>query len=98
MTTRFITTIEASGAAVALLRSQLAGEPMPPFQTPEANAIRDALRVLCDRADDAAFEALGRAVLHLLMETMTAHLQAERAATLAQLAAQTGKAGDQGLH
>lgn len=92
------TIIEATGAAIALLRSQLAGEPLPQFQTAEANAIRDALKVLCDRADDAAFEALGRAVLHLLMEVWTAHLQAERAATLAQLAAQSGKAGDQGLH
>lgn len=96
--THFITTVEASGAAVALLRQQLAGEPLPPFQTPEANAIRAALSVLTSRADAAHLEALGRAVVHLLLETWAAHLQAERAATLAQLAAQSGKAGDQGLH
>lgn len=98
MTTHFITTIEASGAALALLRSQLAGEPLPAFQTTEANAIRDALKVLCDRADDADIERIGRAVLHLLLESWAAHLQAERAATLAQLAAQSGKADDRGLH
>lgn len=92
------TVIEAAGAALALLRQQLAGEPLPAYQTPEADAVRSALSVLSSRADDADLERIGRAVVHLLLETWAAHLQAERAATLAQLVAQSGKAGDQGLH
>ena len=92
------TVIEAAGTTLTLLRQQLAGEPLPPFQSPEADAVRNALSVLSTRADDADLERIGRAVLHLLLELWAAHLEAERAATLAQLAAESGKAGDQGLH
>ena len=92
------TVIEAAGTALALLRQQLAGEPLPAYQTREADAVRSALSVLSSRADDADLERIGRAVVHLLLETWAAHLQAERAATLAQLAAQSGKADDRELH
>ena len=93
------TVIEAAGTALTLLRQQLAGEPLPQFQSPEADGIRNALSVLSARADDADLERIGRAVLYLLLETWTAHLLAERAATLAQLAAQSGKPDDHGgLH
>lgn len=93
-----ITQIEASGLALALLRQQLAGEPLPAFQTREADAVRNALSALSGRADAADLERIGRGALQLLLECWAAHLQAERASTLAQLAAQTGDADDRGAH
>ncbi len=81
------TTIEATGTAVALLRRQLAGESMPAFQTPEADAIGEALSTLSNRASPGDLVAIGGAALQLLFEAWSTHLQAERAGLQAKLSA-----------
>lgn len=93
MTTR----IESLGLIVATLRRVAQNEPLAECGSDELSALLAATKRTVESADSEDLAGLGRAALHLTLEVLGAHLQAEKAATLAQLVAQSGKADDRGL-
>ena len=78
---------EAAGEIVALLRQQLAGEPLPALHTPDADRVSQALLTFSTRASPADLVAIGGAALQLLVERWQAALMAERAQLQAKLTA-----------
>lgn len=82
-----MTNTESTATLIGLLRSQMAGDPMPEHGTHDAERIAAAFSVICNRARDSDLTDLGGAALGLLVDGWQAHLQSQRAQVVAQLSA-----------
>lgn len=87
------TTPEAIATIIGRLRACTAGEPMPDHGTPEQEALTAAVSTLVSNAGEHDLRSLGAASLQVMLDAMAAHIGAQRAAVVAQLAAVRGEGG-----